>query len=343
MNRGNIMARNKRDPYDSEYIGSGYRSSSESRRQRSHTNETSYRSPSFDTEAVTRNLELQAEEQIRTTRRQKTYATGPLPTDEFSSHRRRTGSTARRTGSADPYEPDLAEKRFQMRKQHRREALRWRRAHWIVRFMILVVLILDILVLRFGVFSGGFLPVWNILTAHKGVSQTAEQPASDIDLTISEQLLTVNAYSRPGTALDAVNGIVIHYIGNAGTDAQENREYFENLKDGAADVYASCNYIIGLDGTIIQCVPDNEVAYASGERNNDTISIECCHPDDSGAFTTETFNSLVKLTAKLCQEYGLSTDQILRHYDVNEKPCPKFFVDDPDAWTNFLASVQAYL
>ena len=41
------------------------------------------------------------------------------------------------------------------------------------------------------------------------------------------ELLTVNPYSRPGTALTQVNGIVIHYTANPGATAIANRNYFE--------------------------------------------------------------------------------------------------------------------
>lgn len=44
----------------------------------------------------------------------------------------------------------------------------------------------------------------------------------------------------------------------------------------------SSNFIIGMDGEIIQCVPIDEMAYASNTRNSDTVSIECCHPGKDG-------------------------------------------------------------
>ena len=44
------------------------------------------------------------------------------------------------------------------------------------------------------------------------------------------ELLDYNEYSRPGTALSQVNGIVIHYTANPGTTAEQNRSYSENLK-----------------------------------------------------------------------------------------------------------------
>ena len=46
---------------------------------------------------------------------------------------------------------------------------------------------------------------------------------------VEEQLLPVNDWSRPGTAMDGVNGIVVHYVGNPGTSAGQNRSYFAGL------------------------------------------------------------------------------------------------------------------
>lgn len=274
-------------------------------------------------------------------RRDARYGSSAYQTEDLAPSRRQNNATPQHTRrDEEAYQREIEEK-YRQRRQNRLELARWRRAHWIVRFLIVLVLVADILILRFGVFSGGFMPVFQLLKAAKSQSAAADDTTPRV--TIYEELLTVNEFSRPGTKLNAVNGIVIHYIGNPGTGAQENRDYFENLRDGSSGTYASSNYIIGLDGSVIHCVPDDEVAYASGERNNDTISIECCHPDDSGAFTQETFQSLVLLTAKLCSEHNLTTDQVLRHYDINQKPCPKYFVDDPDSWTNFLASVNQYL
>lgn len=156
------------------------------------------------------------------------------------------------------------------------------------------------------------------------------------------QLLTVNEYSRPGIALEQVNGIVIHYTANPGTSARDNRNYFEGLKDSHT-TKASSHFIIGLGGEIIQCIPCNEWAYASNERNEDTISIECCIPDESGAFTQQTYDSLVELVSWLCFRYGLTEEDLLRHYDITGKNCPKYYVEHEDAWESFLEDVNIYM
>lgn len=128
-----------------------------------------------------------------------------------------------------------------------------------------------------------------VLILRSCISKKQGEMRADVDASrpeIDVQLLDINEYSRPGIESDGITGIVIHYTANPGSTAQENRDYFEGLKD-THETSASSNFVVGLEGEIIQCVPTWEVAYASNERNKDTISIECCHPDETGKFTEE--------------------------------------------------------
>ena len=163
-----------------------------------------------------------------------------------------------------------------------------------------------------------------------------ERPPLDV------QLLTVNEYSRPGIPLEQVNGLVIHYTANPGTSAKANRDYFEGLQNSHV-TKASSHVIIGLDGEIVQCIPCNEWAYACNERNEDTISIECCIPDESGEFTRQTYDSLVELVSWLCFRYSLTEEDLLRHYDITGKNCPKYYVEHEDAWNTFREDVKIYM
>lgn len=156
------------------------------------------------------------------------------------------------------------------------------------------------------------------------------------------QLLTPNPYSRPQDALEKIQGIVIHYTANPGTTAQQNRDYFEGLKDSGA-TSASSHFVVGIEGEIIQCIPSAEIAYASNERNSDTLSIECCHLEEDGEFTDATYDSLVHLTAWLCGKFDLTTADVIRHYDVTGKACPLYFVDHEDAWKRFRKDVDDYI
>lgn len=157
---------------------------------------------------------------------------------------------------------------------------------------------------------------------------------------ITEDLLPVNDWSRPGRAMTAVNGIVVHYTGNPGTTAAQNRNYFANLAR-SHETYASSNFVIGLEGEVLLCVPIGEVAFASNDRNDDTLSIEVCHPDDTGEFTPESYASLVRLVRWLAEFYGLDGEDVIRHYDIRGKECPRYFVQNPEAWEAFKTEVFA--
>lgn len=161
----------------------------------------------------------------------------------------------------------------------------------------------------------------------------ASEPEIDVEL------LTVNPYSRPGSKTGKIKGIVVHYTANPGATAIANRNYFEGLKDSHA-TKSSSNFIVGLEGEIVQCVPTWEVAYASNERNIDTVSIECCHPDESGEFTETTYRSMVQLCAWLCMKFDLSEEDVIRHYDVTGKNCPKYFVENEKAWKGFRKDIK---
>ena len=156
------------------------------------------------------------------------------------------------------------------------------------------------------------------------------------------QLLTVNEYSRPGTKTERINGIVIHYTANPGSTAMQNRNYFEGLKDSHI-TKASSHFIVGLDGEIVQCIPTWEEAYASNDRNPDTVSIETCHPNEDGKYTQATYKSLVQLTAWLCKKFDLTEKDVIRHYDITGKICPKYFVEDEAAWEKFREDVKIVL
>ena len=159
---------------------------------------------------------------------------------------------------------------------------------------------------------------------------------------ITVNLLEQNRYSRPGTELKKIKNVFVHYTANKGTSAEQNRSYFANLaKSGERS--ASAHFIIGYEGEIIQCIPLEEEAYAVKGRNDDSVSIECCYLSDDGSFTQFTYNSLIDLLAWLCGEYGLSEQDILRHYDEGGKKCPLYYVDNEDEWEQLLEDVAEVL
>jgi N-acetylmuramoyl-L-alanine amidase len=163
---------------------------------------------------------------------------------------------------------------------------------------------------------------------------------------IQKQYLSQNPYSRPGIQMKQVKGIVVHYVGNGGSSAMVNRNYFENLKVGQKMLngqyrYASSHYIVGLEGEIIQCVPEEEMAYHAGAANGDHIGVEVCHPKSDGKFSSITYEALVKLLFDLCKRYKLNPlKAIIRHYDVSGKDCPKYYVAHQGEWDQLKQKVN---
>ena len=147
---------------------------------------------------------------------------------------------------------------------------------------------------------------------------------------VDVQLINFHTTARTGKNLSDIKNIVIHYVGNPNTSAQNNRNYFNKI-----DTKVSSHFVVGLEGEVIQCVPIYEWSAASNERNKDTISIEVCHPDETGEFLDATYESLIELTAFLCNEFSLDTDDVIRHYDITEKICPKYYVENEDEWIKF--------
>lgn len=156
---------------------------------------------------------------------------------------------------------------------------------------------------------------------------------------IEDRLLTPNKYSRPGTKIGTIKNIVIHWVGNANSTAIANRNYFESLKD--KKIYASSHYIIGLQGEIIRCIPEDEIAYHGNHANGYSIGIENCHPDWNGKFNDKTYKSLIELCADICKRYCLDPETaLIRHYDVTKKQCPLYYVQHLDAWKRLKYDVK---
>jgi len=159
-------------------------------------------------------------------------------------------------------------------------------------------------------------------------------------MTITDALLTMGVnHGRSGKSL-VPQGIVVHYVANPGSSAMGNRNYFENGGTGV-----SAHFVIGLNGEILRCVPENEVAAHVGAsygaawnemvktNNSKFLGIECCHPAADGKFNDNTIASLTWLAADLCRRFKLDPNKdVYRHYDVCGKMCPIYYVNKPDEW-----------
>jgi N-acetylmuramoyl-L-alanine amidase CwlA len=189
---------------------------------------------------------------------------------------------------------------------------------------------------------------------------------------ILEDFLSINPYSRTGDLLKQVLGIVIHWTANPNAGAKANRNFFENRKFGRDGSFGAAQYIIDFDGTVIRCIPDNELAYHVGSSqpykkgssqiytpeawlrlntnsnkkikpypNNCTIGIECCVLDLEGKMTSATYIALVELCSQLLKKYSLTSNDLWLHKEiVGWKDCHRWFVNNPNEWTLFKGRVK---
>lgn len=145
-----------------------------------------------------------------------------------------------------------------------------------------------------------------------------------------------------------IDYIVFHYTTNDGDSDEANGNYYH---DNA--VKASAHYFVD-DDSVTQSVPDDYVAYSVGgnkwtdcaqtgggklygiAKNSNSISIELCDAKRDGVVmaTEATLENAVELCKKLMKKYGVDIDHVIRHFDVNGKHCPVYYMD-PVAWAGF--------
>ena len=181
-----------------------------------------------------------------------------------------------------------------------------------------------------------FLTVLPRLGLHIGPTPVEKLGLAQVPAWVDVQIIEVDGISRRGEKLEDIHNIVIHYVANPGSTAQANHDWYVNPESEV-----SSHFLVGLAGEVLQCIPLDEYSSASNHRNKDTISIEVCHPDETGQFNDESYHSLVQLTAWLLEVSGLQPEDVIRHYDITGKDCPRYFVQHEDSWLAFLADVAA--
>ncbi len=166
----------------------------------------------------------------------------------------------------------------------------------------------------------------------------------------------ITGHCRPYRKLARVAAIIIHWTANTrrGAGAMANRNYFSSspkTSDGKL-IYASAHFCVD-SVSIVQCLPEDEVAYHvgssrpykpdgvrikgnSGSPNNVTIGIEMCVNEDGDFNITRA--QTIELTRYLVQKYNITRQNVLRHFDITGKDCPKMMLDN-NVWNQFLDEV----
>lgn len=213
-------------------------------------------------------------------------------------------------------------KSYTVKQRKRRRKLMIRRLFILSVLVLFVICALGIYALVKNIFHQELKPAQAEKINRVEIAKELQMPEW-VDI----QLIDKHASARDGRKLRDIKNIVIHYVGNPMTTAQNNRDYFNK-----PDTEVCSHFVVGLEGEIIQCVPIYERSVASNHRNKDTISIEVCHTDETGKFNEKTYQAVIKLVTYLCNHLSLDETDVIRHYDITGKNCPKYYVENEDKW-----------
>lgn len=171
-------------------------------------------------------------------------------------------------------------------------------------------------------------------------------PLRDVGKPEVTWLASPNFDARPEGA--AIDMIVIHDTETPGVrDARTIWRHFASERSRV-----SAHYIIGKDGEIVQCVPDELRAWHTGESyyrgedhlNDRSLGIELVNGQTgSDPFTNAQYRSLIRLVSYLVNAYDIPMDRIVGHKEITLKPEYK---KDPAAnfsWSRFLGGVRTTL
>lgn len=149
--------------------------------------------------------------------------------------------------------------------------------------------------------------------------------------------------------------IVLHYTANDGDTDEANANYFASNKN----LRASAHYFVD-DDSITQSVPELNVAYSVGGKkygdcsktgggkfygfctNANSISVEMCDTRRDGTVmaSERTQANAAELVRELMERYSIPVGRVIRHFDVNGKHCPAYFMEESkwEAWLRRLGA-----
>lgn len=155
-----------------------------------------------------------------------------------------------------------------------------------------------------------------------------------------------------------IKWLVFHYTANDGDTDEANANYFRNNNVGA-----SAHAFVDDDSVTVS-VPASYIAWAVGSNglldagspyhnkggkyfgrctNANSYSIEMCDTKRDGKhnLSTKTRKNAIKYGAKIMKKYNIDINHVVRHFDVNAKLCPIFWVTNDADWKKFKKELQA--
>ena len=154
------------------------------------------------------------------------------------------------------------------------------------------------------------------------------------------------SYSAKKRSKKDVKFIVIHYTGNKLDTAEANGNFFKNGNTREAGAH----FFVDQYGTIVKSINLDRTAWAVGgskyancsetgggklysvATNQNSVSIELCDIVDKEPSDDQV--KAVAETIKYIRKYCPNATNVIRHFDVTGKPCPKSMMTE-EAWNKF--------
>ena len=146
---------------------------------------------------------------------------------------------------------------------------------------------------------------------------------------IKKYYLTKSDNTRRMEKMELPQKIILKSSKYNGFSCLKNRNIIEMSKY-RDDREFSCHYIVGVNGEIINIIPENEKAICSQniDIDSDSIGIMLCL-DKDGEFTKKELISLKGLIKRLREKYNIKREAVLTEYEINGARRPGIFVDEP--------------
>jgi N-acetyl-anhydromuramyl-L-alanine amidase AmpD len=122
---------------------------------------------------------------------------------------------------------------------------------------------------------------------------------------------TAKHYMPANRDEDDIYLLILHSTSGTGS-AEQLRQYFAR---GEREV--SCHYIVDAEGHVAQSVDPKDIAYHSGNWNTNqrSIGIELVGLEGQSIFPRPQLESLIKLMARLSNEFNLSLRRVYDYVD----------------------------
>lgn len=136
--------------------------------------------------------------------------------------------------------------------------------------------------------------------------------------------------------------IVVHYTGTPSNDCSADRAYQSILRSRRE---ASTHFLVGNDGVLQILDEDKQAWHVGGESDAKKHKMTCFNSNSIGVdivegkvntksgkvedcdwyFSQNSISYAAELIAMLCIKHGISAANVVRHYDVTGKQCPRPF------------------